>query len=696
MSDFQFFLPIAKIDEKKRTVSGYASTPTKDSDGEIVTLEAIRDALPGYMEFGNIREMHALKAVGVANEANIDTTGLYLTAKIVDDAAWKKCQEKVYKGFSIGGRKLAKEGEKITKIDLSEISVVDRPANPDCRITVAKAHKGADIAGAEAYLLKVKTPKTQEAKALAKMAKVVGILAKDGPPAAHDGLSLPAKKAETRNSSPIDDATQNNKAEGAEPSPGLPAPPEKKLDPEAASQAKAERKAKKKAKKLKAAKKMAKRRQFLAALNIEEPSFLILKKSAPVIDEEGAFLDLVPSDLGKSMNTAGSLAYVFDSIRGAQRSLLMEGNREGGDKKDQQLAKQLGDIAKKLAAIISQKAEHEGEEALSLTDADDTYLSSILGEDFKMATNTNGTEAAIRTGDPLTDALALMMKKAATPTKAARLAMAKAETEKAREAMKECKKLLKALHGMHKASYLSKAKKAGGKEAKPTDDADGEFDHTGAMEKLQKAFDAANKARMFSKSATGNIEKAIAGRSGQRGEDVSDADPGFYEVPAGVKALTPSHLAGADPGDPGVGSVAPMYPDAGQVYPGKADAGGDLRKFAGPDGRIPAATMELLLQKARSEGELEALRKMPAAAAGRGARPFSFDVTKAVGGTSPADTANLNKALFDGVNVAAIGSGDERAHQEAAAKVLGNFLTSGQFGKSVLDPTFRGAAGSGR
>src|ERR1017187_1437885 len=36
MSDFHVFLPIAKIDKEKRTVSGYASTPTKDSDGEVV------------------------------------------------------------------------------------------------------------------------------------------------------------------------------------------------------------------------------------------------------------------------------------------------------------------------------------------------------------------------------------------------------------------------------------------------------------------------------------------------------------------------------------------------------------------------------------------------------------------------------------------------------------------------------------
>src|SRR5580692_9232641 len=187
MADFQFFMPIAKVDTEKRTVSGYASTPAKDSDGEIVTLDAVRSALPGYMDYGNIREMHALKAVGVAQEANVDTKGLFLTAKIVDDDAWAKCVEGVYKGFSIGGRKLAKTGNKITSIEMTEISVVDRPANPECKMSLAKSAK--NVGEAQGYLLKIKPKATAEGKALAKMAKIVTSLAKAGPAAAHDGFS---------------------------------------------------------------------------------------------------------------------------------------------------------------------------------------------------------------------------------------------------------------------------------------------------------------------------------------------------------------------------------------------------------------------------------------------------------------------------------------------------------------------------
>ena len=176
--------------------------------GRSLRLEAMRNALPEYMAYGNISEMHALKAVGVAEEANIDTKGVFLTAKIVDDSAWQKCLEGVYKGFSIGGKKLDKVGDKITEIEWTETSIVDRPANPDARFTLAKSEKA--IGDAAGYLLKVKSKRSPEQKALAKMAKIVGDLTKAGPPAAHDGFSLPAKMA--ANPSPKDESVENNKA----------------------------------------------------------------------------------------------------------------------------------------------------------------------------------------------------------------------------------------------------------------------------------------------------------------------------------------------------------------------------------------------------------------------------------------------------------------------------------------------------
>jgi HK97 family phage prohead protease len=148
----KLFAPIAKIDETQHLVFGYASTEALDSQGEIVRKEAIEAALPDYMRFANIREMHQPSAVGVAREAELDDTGLHLAAKIVDDEAWQKIVEGVYKGFSIGGRVTARDPDAkhvITGVDLLEISLVDRPANPEAVIELFKAgarHSRDDLA----------------------------------------------------------------------------------------------------------------------------------------------------------------------------------------------------------------------------------------------------------------------------------------------------------------------------------------------------------------------------------------------------------------------------------------------------------------------------------------------------------------------------------------------------------------------
>jgi HK97 family phage prohead protease len=128
-----------------RSPPPYASTEALDSQGEIIKREAVEAALPAYMRFANIREMHQPSAVGVAKHADIDDKGLYLAAKVVDEDAWAKVKEGVYKGFSIGGHVVARDPADrsvITGIDLSEISLVDRPANPEAVIDLYKRSAG--------------------------------------------------------------------------------------------------------------------------------------------------------------------------------------------------------------------------------------------------------------------------------------------------------------------------------------------------------------------------------------------------------------------------------------------------------------------------------------------------------------------------------------------------------------------------
>lgn len=137
--NFQKYLPISKVNDEERMVYGYASTPDLDSQGEVVELEAIKKALPNYMKFPTIREMHTTNAVGRTKSAVIDDKGLFIGAKIVDDNAWKKVKEGVFNGFSIGGKAVQMVENVIKELRLTEISLVDVPANKSAIITLFKA-----------------------------------------------------------------------------------------------------------------------------------------------------------------------------------------------------------------------------------------------------------------------------------------------------------------------------------------------------------------------------------------------------------------------------------------------------------------------------------------------------------------------------------------------------------------------------
>src|SRR3990167_7791179 len=151
MNDFRRFIEFTKKDEEKKTVSGYASSEALDSQGEIVEKDAIARALPGYLgeldqttgkfRYANLREMHQLSAVGKTMKARVDEKGLYIEGKVVDKDAWEKVKEGVYAGFSIGGKIVKQVGNRIKDLKLSEISLVDRPPNPEAVFLMVKVDK---------------------------------------------------------------------------------------------------------------------------------------------------------------------------------------------------------------------------------------------------------------------------------------------------------------------------------------------------------------------------------------------------------------------------------------------------------------------------------------------------------------------------------------------------------------------------
>ena len=124
-------------------VEGIASTEDVDSDGELVKATAMKAAIPDYMKFGAVREMHQPLAAGTALDIAVGEDGVTtIKAHIVDAEAIKKFQTNVYKGFSIGGSVTQRDDLNktvITGINLVEVSLVDRPANPNAVITCYKA-----------------------------------------------------------------------------------------------------------------------------------------------------------------------------------------------------------------------------------------------------------------------------------------------------------------------------------------------------------------------------------------------------------------------------------------------------------------------------------------------------------------------------------------------------------------------------
>ena len=124
-------------------VFGTASTGAVDDADETVLPDAMKAALPAYMRFGALREMHGLTAAGATLSAEVGEDGATrIAAHVVDPVAVKKVQHGVYKGFSIGGKVLARDaGDRkvITKLKLNEISLVDRPCNPEAVIDMWKA-----------------------------------------------------------------------------------------------------------------------------------------------------------------------------------------------------------------------------------------------------------------------------------------------------------------------------------------------------------------------------------------------------------------------------------------------------------------------------------------------------------------------------------------------------------------------------
>lgn len=147
--DLTVLMPIAKIDEERRIVSGFATLDNIDRHGDIITSDASKKAFSSFK--GNVRLMHqpipAGKLVSFKEQSYYDNetgktyNGIFVDAYISKGAQniWEMVVDGTLTSFSIGGR--VKKSDTvfdkdvdssvrvITDYELQELSLVDSPAN---------------------------------------------------------------------------------------------------------------------------------------------------------------------------------------------------------------------------------------------------------------------------------------------------------------------------------------------------------------------------------------------------------------------------------------------------------------------------------------------------------------------------------------------------------------------------------------
>ena len=148
------FIPLIKADAAQRLVYG-SFDETPDRAGEVCDYATAKPAFQAWSDamakasdgknLGNIRGQHDLKkAAGklVSIDFDDDAKRIDFCAKIVDDAEWRKVDERVYTGFSPGGSyaKRWQDGafRRYTPM-VGELSIVDVPCNPSATFSMVKA-----------------------------------------------------------------------------------------------------------------------------------------------------------------------------------------------------------------------------------------------------------------------------------------------------------------------------------------------------------------------------------------------------------------------------------------------------------------------------------------------------------------------------------------------------------------------------
>ncbi|HEX6799187.1 MAG TPA: hypothetical protein VF116_15875 [Ktedonobacterales bacterium] len=148
------YAPIVRVDAARREIELCATSEAVDSYGTVFDYQASKAAFARWI--GNVREMHARRAVGrrVAVRYDDGARRVYVRVRISAGAhdTWEKIGDGTLRGASIGAsnvawtfqtRRVAGRDQVVqvaTAYELVELSLVDNPSNPDALgITIVRA-----------------------------------------------------------------------------------------------------------------------------------------------------------------------------------------------------------------------------------------------------------------------------------------------------------------------------------------------------------------------------------------------------------------------------------------------------------------------------------------------------------------------------------------------------------------------------
>ena len=153
-------------------IGGYASIEVVDKQNDLITLEALDDAVKKYMgeqKYRNVMSNHSNVQVGevienyrdnngILHKTGVDDVGFYVVIKMRDDIEKaKEISRGIRKGtlrsFSIGGQAISKKSRtsdslgtynEIDKLELHEVTICEKGINPEAKFDILKQDVGGE------------------------------------------------------------------------------------------------------------------------------------------------------------------------------------------------------------------------------------------------------------------------------------------------------------------------------------------------------------------------------------------------------------------------------------------------------------------------------------------------------------------------------------------------------------------------